>query len=89
MLTVITFLTSGVLLGLLLRKKEKIIRIADQLTTWSVYLLLFLLGISVGAREEIINNIGRLGVQAAVLTSGAIIGSVFASYFVYISFFKE
>jgi uncharacterized membrane protein YbjE (DUF340 family) len=89
MLTVIMFLISGMLSGFLLRKREKVIRAADQLTTWSIYLLLFLLGVSVGVREEIVSNIGKLGLQAVILTSGAIAGSVFASSFVYISFFKK
>jgi len=89
MLTVITLLTLGILLGFLLSNKEKIIGYVDQLTNWSIYLLLFLLGISVGVNEKIIKNFGEIGIKATILTAGAIFGSVVISYFTYKLFLKK
>jgi uncharacterized membrane protein YbjE (DUF340 family) len=89
MLTVILFLASGIICGLLLRGNKKAIRLADQLTTWTIYAFLFLLGISVGVKQEIVNNIGRLGIQGFLLAVGAIVGSLCASRLVYTRFFKE
>ncbi len=89
MLTVITLLTLGILLGFLLSNKEKIIGYVDQLTNWSIYLLLFLLGISVGVNEKIIKNFGEIGIKATILTAGAILGSVVISYFTYKLFLKK
>lgn len=43
---------------------------------WSVYLLLFFLGISVGNNPDVIENIPQLGWQAFLLSLGAVMGSV-------------
>lgn len=77
------------LAGFMLRKKESIIKFADKATTWAIYLLLFLLGVSVGTNDTILSSFASLGFIAVVLTLGAVAGSVFASYFVYVHFFKE
>ena len=89
MLVVILFLFSGILIGSLLKSKETVIKITDKLIEWFIYIFLFFLGISVGANEEIAMNFLKLGVQAVILTVGAISGSVLASYFIYKRFFRE
>jgi uncharacterized membrane protein YbjE (DUF340 family) len=89
MLTVIVFLALGILCGLLLRGRPKAINLADQLTTWTIYAFLFLLGVSVGTKQAIVNNIASLGVQGFLLAVGAVVGSICASYLVYRYFFKE
>ena len=89
MLIVVIFLFSGILIGCVLQNKESIIRITERLSTWFIYLFLFLLVISVGANEEVIKNFGRLCVQAIILAFGAILGSVISAYFVYRVFFKK
>ena len=63
----------------MLRGRERLISVSDRLTTGAIFLLLFLLGISVGTNDQVVGNIGTLGVQAAVLTAGGIAGSVAAS----------
>jgi len=89
MLIVVLFLFSGILIGYVLKNKQSIIRITERLSTWFIYLFLFLLGISVGANEEVIKNFGRLGIQAIILAFGAVLGSVISAYFVYKVFFKK
>lgn len=89
MLIVVLFLFSGILIGYVLQNKESIVRITERLSTWFIYLFLFLLGISVGANEEVIKNFGRLGIQAIILAFGAVLGSVISAYFVYRVFFKK
>jgi uncharacterized membrane protein YbjE (DUF340 family) len=68
----------GIALGRLLRGRQGVVRLADRFTMGSVYVLLFVLGLSVGTNHEVLSHIGTLGVQAAVLTVGAIAGSVLA-----------
>ena len=51
--------------------------------------LLFLLGISVGANESIVNNLTTLGGQALLIASAGTLGSVLAAWGVYHFFFKE
>ena len=66
MFTVIGFMLTGIIVGYLFRniaflqKTEKTISI-------TIFLLLFLLGISVGSNELIINNLAAFGWQAAIL----------------------
>jgi len=77
------------LAGYFLRKKNRIIKFTDKMTTGAICFLLFLLGLSVGGNEIIINSIAKLGVQAFVLTAGAVSGSVLLSYFVYVYIFRR
>lgn len=61
----------------------------DQLISLAIYVLLLLLGISVGLNNTIVQNIGTLGYQALVITLGAVIGSVLFSWLVFRIFFAS
>ena len=80
------FLGIGIGYGLrnwtILQKTEKTISI-------TIFLLLFLLGISVGSNELIINNLAAFGWQAAILAFSATCGSILASWMVLKFFFKK
>lgn len=79
----------GILIGFVLRKNKKLIVISDKLTVYAIWVLLFLLGISVGTNETIIQNIGSLGFQALVVTLSSIACSVIFSYFLFVTLFKN
>lgn len=81
-------MTVGVILGFLLQNQSKLLKLIDPAINISIYMLLFLLGISVGINETIINNLGTLGVTALLLMFGGVTGSIILSYFVYRVFFK-
>ena len=89
MLTVIIIMTTGILIGYLLRNQQWIKKALGVLITWAIYLLLFILGISVGTNDTIINNLGSLGLNALLLTIGAVAGSVIVSWFTYNLFFRK
>jgi len=89
MLTVILIMTSGILTGYLLRDQLWISRPVRILVTGLIYLLLFLLGITVGADEMIISNLDKIGIEALLLTIGAVTGSIIISWFTYIKFFRN
>jgi len=89
MITVLVLMTLGIVIGLFVSKYPKIVKGADKLTTWSIYLLLFLLGIGVGLNEKIINNLHTIGLQAMILTFGAVLGSLLLAYLTYTLFFKS
>jgi uncharacterized membrane protein YbjE (DUF340 family) len=78
MLVIMLFFVAGIVFGRLLRGRRQVISLADRLTTGSIYLLLFVLGLSVGSNEQVLSHIGALGIQAAILALGAIAGSVAA-----------
>lgn len=86
---VLLFLFLGGGIGFLLRHLKSISRVSDYLTHWSIYAFLFILGISVGSKKEIINNIGTLCYQACAIAFAAVSGSVILAYYVYKYFFKE
>ena len=89
MLTVIIIMTSGILAGYLLRNYNWITKPVGIIITLAIFLLLFLLGISVGTNDTIISNLDKIGINALLLTIGAITGSVIVSYFTYVFFFKN
>ena len=88
MIEIIILLLLGIALGFLLKSKKTFLKISDKLTTYSIYLLLFLLGLSVGYKEKIISNIKTIGLNASIITIGAIMGSVILSALTYKYFFN-
>lgn len=86
---VVGLLMAGVLVGYLIRKRKKLVKINDKLTTYAIYVLLLLLGIAIGVNKQITENLPTLGVDALVLTIGAVGGSIVLALFVYIFFFKN
>lgn len=88
MFVVIGIMFSGIAFGYLFRKKTILQRFSN-LIGWTVYLLLFSLGISVGNNREIICNLPVLGGQALWLAFAGTLGSVLAAWAVYRYFFKN
>ncbi|PKQ61318.1 DUF340 domain-containing protein [Labilibaculum filiforme] len=87
-LIVLAIMVLGIGIGLLIGNKPKIIKIVGTLTSFSIFLLLFLLGIGVGTNNKIINNLHSIGIQALVLSTGAILGSLICAWLTYKFFFK-
>ncbi|MFP4042501.1 MAG: LysO family transporter [Bacteroidales bacterium] len=68
---------------------KKLIRWVGKLTDVTIFVLLFFLGLSVGANERIVSNFENIGLQAFFLTVAATAGSVGISVLVYHLFFKK
>ena len=66
----------------LLQKTEKSISL-------TITCLLFILGLSIGSNDLIINNLYTFGWQAAVLATFSLTGSILISWMVYRLFFKK
>lgn len=88
MFIVIGIMFGGIAVGYLLRRMEWLQKIGKPIS-YTILLLLFLLGISVGANDAIVNNLATLGGQAFVLALAGTTGSVLAAWGVYHFFFKE
>ena len=78
MLTVVVVMLGGVLCGHLLKGKA-VVKVAGRLVLWVIYLLLLLLGLAVGKDAVIMERLGSLGGQAALLALGAVLGSAVAA----------
>lgn len=88
MFVVIGIMFGGIAVGYLLRRVEALQSVGKPIS-WTIYLLLFLLGITVGSNPDIMNNLSTLGWQAFLLAFAATLGSVVVAGIVYYYFFKE
>ena len=87
MFTIIGLMLSGMLLGILLRKRQ--LSGISRIITILIWLLLFLLGIEVGNNEQIIKGIHTLGLEAFILTIGGLLGSVIAAWALWKILYKK
>lgn len=71
-------ITIGIIIGSRDLLKESIVRRLDKIQTFSLLLLLFIMGISIGMDKEVILSFGIIGGQALVLAVCSIIFSVLA-----------
>jgi len=88
MFTVIGFMFGGVAIGYFFRKVPILQKIGKSIS-FTILLLLFLLGISVGSNNNIIANLPTLGWQAFLIAFAATTGSVLGGWIVYHFFFKD
>ena len=88
MFTVIGIMLSGILAGYLLRSRKEM-RFTGRLISYTIFLLLFLLGISVGNNEAIVNNLPEIGGKAFLIAVSATLGSLICAWVVYRYFFKK
>ena len=89
MITVLLLMTIGFIIGYVLRNKTKFILFSNKATTLIIYMLLFLLGIGVGLNKTIVSNMANIGLQAIIITFGAVLGSLILAYITYKLFFIQ
>ncbi len=77
-ITIILLMLSGVTIGYAGRRHN--LRPVQKLITGLIWILLFLLGTEVGHNEAIIGGLHTIGLQALLLTSGGVAGSILASW---------
>lgn len=88
MFTVIGFMISGLLLGYLLRNRL-FIKYLPKFISLAIFILLFLLGISVGANKSIIENMTTLGGEAFLIAGAGVLGSICCAWVVGYYVFKD
>ena len=81
MLIIVSIMLCGIGLGYLLRGRNT--AAISKIITVLIWALLFLLGIEVGTKPNIIGGLQNLGVEALVLTIGGSVGSVLASWWLW------
>lgn len=79
---------AGVFIGHFLRNGKRVEKI-EKSTSITIFVLLFVLGLSVGSNNVIIDNLGRFGWQAAVIAILGMGGSIIAARIVFQLFFKK
>ena len=86
---ILIFLVAGTLGGLMLRKVRRFSSSTDKISTWLIYILLFIMGLLVGSDNEIMDHIGAIGTQAITIALFAVFGSILLSGITYKLFFKN
>lgn len=82
----ITF--TGIAIGYLVRKSNKV-SILPKSISYTIYMLLFFFGLQVGANEQVVKNLDTLGLQALVISVAGVLGSCIAAWIVYKFVLKE
>lgn len=78
MFVVITCMLAGMTGGYLFRSCK--IQFAHRFILGLIWLLLFLLGLELGANEMVVRQFGALGFEALLLAVGGTLGSVLAAW---------
>lgn len=88
MFGVILLMFCGIGIGYLF-KKVAVLQKVNVSIAYTIYVLLFLLGVSVGSNKTILENLDTLGLEAVLIAVSTTMGSVVAAWIVYKFFFKK
>lgn len=89
MVEILVIMAAGMLIGYLLRQKRALFAVIDRIVMAVIFLLLFVLGISVGLNETVVGSIHIIGIKAVILTIGAVAGSIGCCWLAWRLFFAE
>jgi uncharacterized membrane protein YbjE (DUF340 family) len=87
MFIVIACMISGIAVGYLIRRHK--LRFIHRFILTLIWLLLFLLGLEVGANETVIRQFGKLGFEAFLLAFAGTLGSVIFAWFLWLIVSKK
>lgn len=88
MLPIFISIATGIVIGYWLRN-QAFVKYSGMLLSVIIMLLLFFLGVSVGANEQVISNFSVIGKDAFIITVGGTLGSVLCAWIVYVKFFNK
>ncbi|WP_430883722.1 LysO family transporter [Fusibacter sp. JL216-2] len=89
MWSIIIFLIVGILLGNRLSLKDKGKKINEKAQLIGLLLLLFSMGISIGANNDVVSNLNSIGLQAFVFALLTTLGSIICVFIVSRKLSKE
>ena len=88
MLTVVLITLLGIFLGYVLRRYRWLQRV-DTTIMLTIFVMLFVLGLTVGSNRYVVENLPSLGGLATLIALAAMTGSAVLVALVYHFFFKE
>ena len=83
MLEILVLMSAGMIIGFILKGRQKFAFVIEKTTGLSIYILLFLLGLSVGINDKVISGFGKIGFNAIVIGLSSVSGSVILSFILY------
>ncbi len=88
MLSIFTFILSGVAVGYLVRNKTHKKHVGSIINV-IIIVLLFFLGVAVGANKQIVENFATIGFDAFAIAFASTLGSILCAWFIFNRFFKS
>lgn len=88
MFSIICTMLAGIGIGRFLHD-GKFLKNIEKSTSLTIAALLFVLGLSIGSNRLIVENLGRVGWQAAILAVLSLAGSIVAARIVFQLFFEK
>ena len=88
MFSIVATMLTGISAGYLFRHKS-FLQKTEKTISYTIFILLFIMGITIGSNDELIRNIGNFGWQAIVISFSATCGSVLAAWLVMKLFFHK
>ena len=79
-IVLLALMIGGGALGYFFRERKKLISGAGRFITYVVYVLLLVMGLSVGINDELFRDLPRVGLQSLVITIFALAGSIFFAW---------
>ena len=88
MFIILGLLGLGISVGYLCRHLPALKGLEHSIS-YTIFAMLFIFGITIGANQSLLNNIGEFGIQAAILAICGVLGSLVASFIAYKLFIKK
>ena len=88
MLSIFSFILLGIAVGYFIRNKTYS-RHVGSIINIIIIVLLFFLGIAVGANKQIVENFASIGFDAFAIALAATLGSILCAWFIFNRFFKN
>lgn len=79
-MNILIALVIGMAIGYIWPLKEKYLKVNGKLQQIGVIALLFFMGASIGSNDEIVKNIGSIGLIAFIFSMMTVLGSVILVY---------
>ncbi len=78
MLLEVGIIAAGIPFGYILRKKEEHKRTIDKIASYTLYTLLFFLGLQIGSNDNVMGNLDKLGLKALIFGIVIVFACLFA-----------
>lgn len=78
---ILLILIASVGIGLLLRRVKQL-RYSEKTATWTVWLLIFVFGISLGSNDSIVSDFTGFGLSALIIALAGVGGSVLSAWLI-------
>lgn len=86
---ILILLLAGTLSGYAFSRVSGFNRITDKVSLYTIYVLLFFMGLSVGTRKDVMKNLTSIGIDAFLISIFTISGSLITAFFLYRYIFRK